>query len=68
MSEITEDMFALLIVGRAPTITQNGATLTRQDDRFVMKDADGAIHTLLIDATNRERLNAHWQGFAQSKG
>lgn len=33
------------------------------EGRFVMRGPSG-VHSLLIDATDTERLNAHWQGFA----
>lgn len=33
------------------------------EGRFVMRGPSG-VHTLLIDATDAARLNAHWQNFA----
>lgn len=33
------------------------------EGRFVMRGPSG-VHTLLIDATDAQRLNAHWQNFA----
>lgn len=33
------------------------------EGRFVMRGPSG-VHTLLIDATDAARLNAHWQVFA----
>lgn len=33
------------------------------EGRFVMRGPSG-VHTLLIEATDAQRLNAHWQAFA----
>lgn len=40
-------------------------TLRRIDDQFVMEGPSGT-HTLAIQFTNRDRLNAHWKAFALS--
>ena len=42
--------------------TRNSAT-GETDGRFVMRGPSG-VHTLMIHATDTQRLNAHWQVFA----
>jgi hypothetical protein len=41
-------------------------TLRRVDDQFVMEGPSGK-HTLAIQFTKRDRLNAHWKAFALSE-
>ena len=59
--------FAGLQNGRVARIHCGRATVEvagrGQDARFVMEGPSGK-HTLLVDATDFERLNAHWVAFA----
>jgi hypothetical protein len=41
----------------------SGETMER---RFVMEGPSG-VHTLLVDATDLDRLNAHWKGFCMDR-
>lgn len=45
-------------------IRWNDCTLWADGDRFVMASPKTGRHTLLIAATDAERLAAHWHGFA----
>jgi hypothetical protein len=51
---------------RGARIHQGRATLQVKrigdERRFVMEGPSG-VHTLLVDATDLDRLNAHWTGF-----
>lgn len=64
---LTHTEYEFLRAGRIVTVHGNRATLTLsgkgQDARFVMEGPSGK-HTLLVDATDLNRLNAHWVNFA----
>jgi hypothetical protein len=62
---LTEDDYAALTSGRNVAVTHGAATLwlSRTDDRFVMQGPSGT-HSLLVVATDLDRLNAHWRVFA----
>lgn len=62
-SEITENTRDMLDTHRDHRITFARATLRAVGDRFVMEGPSGR-HSLLIIATDAERLNAHWRTFA----
>lgn len=62
---ITETRFAFLLSGDNATTTHGKASLTVNGDRFVMSGPSG-VHSLLVAATDRERLDAHWKGFCQT--
>lgn len=73
MSQLTHHDRAALINGGI-MMEQGKATLAAEwladrftgntEGRFVMSGPSGR-HTLLIDATDTERLNAHWRTFCQ---
>lgn len=50
---------ASLTIKRLPVAGADGLT----ERRFVMEGPSG-VHTLLVDATDQDRLNAHWSVFA----
>lgn len=52
------------IDARGAVVHFERASVRRQGDRYVMEGPSG-IHTLLREATNDERLNAHWTVFAE---
>lgn len=60
--EITKARYAFLLSGDSARTTFGKATVAVKADRFVMTGPSG-VHSLLIEATDVERLNAHWQGF-----
>lgn len=64
---INDREFAQLLNGTLRTVHFNLASLTvegkAEDRRFVMEGLSGN-HTLLVDATDLDRLNAHWTIFA----
>lgn len=59
---ITPRHWAALEAGSISTIEYGAATLSREDEHFVMRRGD-AVHTLLVVATDVRRLDAHWKGF-----
>ena len=65
--ELNFTEFAGLQTGRIARIHCGRASIEvagrGQDARFVMEGPSG-VHTLLVDATDFERLNAHWTAFA----
>jgi hypothetical protein len=50
---------ASIEVKRVPVVGAQGET----ERRFVMEGRSG-VHSLLVDATDLDRLNAHWTTFA----
>ncbi len=64
---LTQVDYDFLTSGRVLKVQGNLATLTisgkDQDARFVMEGPSGK-HTLLVEATDVVRLNAHWVNFA----
>lgn len=64
--KLTEDNLAALLVRGASIYFQNARLSVEgkaEDRRFVMEGPSGK-HTLLVDATDLARLNAHWINFA----
>lgn len=52
---------------RYSRIRDSFVTLSREFDEFVMKDwRTGSEHRLSVDATNAERLTAHWTQFTSA--
>lgn len=69
-TEITPEILAqledgmVLYRGRAELFISDVDTPTGLERRFVMRGLTGT-HTLLVTATDLERLNAHWRRFAE---
>lgn len=63
---ITHSEWIGLQTGRISTIHSGRVSLSvtgkEQEKRFVMKGPSG-IHSLLVEATDLDRLNAHWLPF-----
>ena len=51
------------LLARGATIHFNRASLQIKERCFVMEGPSG-MHSLLADATDLDRLNAHWTAFA----
>ena len=47
--------------------TANGRTLRVRVERYVMSGLDTGTHSLDIESTDLERLNAHWKGYSGSR-
>ena len=69
--EITETEYADLCARSARIHHQHASVAIRRvrshgttERRFVMEGPSGT-HSLLVDATDRNRLNAHWRNFCQ---
>lgn len=60
--DITPARYAFLLSGDNATTTFGHSTLTVKGDRFEMTGPSG-VHSLLILATDVDRLDAHWKGF-----
>lgn len=67
IEKITFDQWAGLQTGRIARIYQGHAALEcakiGEERKFIMRGQTGT-HTLLCDATDLDRLNAHWVVFA----
>jgi hypothetical protein len=67
IKKIKSSEFGGLICGRIATYRQGAACIEihgkGDDKRFVMEGPSGK-HSLLVSATDLDRLNAHWANFA----